>query len=144
MHTSRARLPKKLTFEPGDYVLKVHVETFRYLVHVSYYVHTYRQPVPFSPLGGSLRSPIIMLQSYRHTHTHTHTSTQDQSLCPALRKYAGLLVQNVHTATVSYACIGKDSVSLELWRFTLALHAMTFEPCVCKFICELCTVRMYM
>ena len=22
MHTSRARLPKKLTFEPGDYVLK--------------------------------------------------------------------------------------------------------------------------
>ena len=42
MHTSRARLPKKLTFEPGDMFLKVHVETFRYLVNVSS-IHTYIQ-----------------------------------------------------------------------------------------------------
>ena len=37
MHTSRARLPKKLTFEPGDYVLK---SSRRYLVHVSS-IHIY-------------------------------------------------------------------------------------------------------
>ena len=31
MHTSRARLPKKLTFEPGDYVLKSSRRNIRYV-----------------------------------------------------------------------------------------------------------------